>query len=251
VATPQAGSMLAFIRLAIPALHPAAGRASGLPVAGRTATSKAGRRSAPGWSCMAGSATGAAEEHFDVLNPDGTPAHLSRPRSRVHAEGLWHRSTHVWVLSRARRAVLLQRRAAGKDTYPSCWDVSAAGHIAAGEESAPTALRELEEELGLCDGHVDFLFTARTEATGETERHGPFCDREFQDVYLYVPDGYEDVQIEDVQLQQDEVECVRWWDIEQYMRALAQPDQGFVPRSPDYVTKLFPFLRSFIAEQRR
>jgi isopentenyldiphosphate isomerase len=185
-----------------------------------------------------------AEEYFDVLNPDGTRAGYSRSRSCVHAEGLWHRSTHVWVLSRTRREVLLQRRAAGKDTYPACWDVSAAGHITAGDESSATALREIEEELGLRDGRIEYLFTSRAEANGKTDRHGTFFDREFQDVYMYVPNSGEDVRVEDIQIQKEEVECVQYWGIERYIEALENREREFVPRSLEYASKLYPILRN-------
>lgn len=57
------------------------------------------------------------EEHFDVLQADGTPKGFSKARSHVHRDGDWHRSTHIWVLSSDGR-VLVQKRAVGKDTFP-------------------------------------------------------------------------------------------------------------------------------------
>ena len=44
--------------------------------------------------------------------------------------------------------LLLQRRAATKDTWPGYLDVTAAGHLASGEETVD-GLQEVEEELGL------------------------------------------------------------------------------------------------------
>jgi isopentenyldiphosphate isomerase len=43
---------------------------------------------------------------------------------------------------------VLQRRAAGKDTFPGCWDAAAAGHWRFGE-TPEEAAREIGEELGL------------------------------------------------------------------------------------------------------
>ena len=48
----------------------------------------------------------------------------------------------------ARREVVLQRRALGKDTFAGCWDAAAAGHWRFGETPAEAA-REIAEELGL------------------------------------------------------------------------------------------------------
>lgn len=67
----------------------------------------------------------AEEERFDVLNEDGSHKGFSKARSLVHRDGDWHRSTHIWVLN-ARGQVLVQRRAAGKDTFPVRWGVFAA-----------------------------------------------------------------------------------------------------------------------------
>lgn len=45
--------------------------------------------------------------------------------------------------------VLLQKRSAVKDSNAGCYDISSAGHVAAGDEYLTTAVRELKEELGL------------------------------------------------------------------------------------------------------
>lgn len=90
---------------------------------------------------------GAAVEHLDVLDPRGDVVG-QEPRPRVHAEGLWHRAVHVFVLDPDGR-LLLQLRSPDKDLYPGKWTSSASGHPAPGEGWAAAAVRELEEELGL------------------------------------------------------------------------------------------------------
>lgn len=45
--------------------------------------------------------------------------------------------------------ILLQKRAACKDSFPSCWDVSCAGHLSAGETGPAAAEAELMEELSI------------------------------------------------------------------------------------------------------
>jgi isopentenyldiphosphate isomerase len=174
-----------------------------------------------------------AEEQIDVLSASGSKTGASVPRSQVHRDGLWHRSTHVWVAARHERSVLLQKRSAEKDTFPGRWDVSAAGHVSAGAESAETARRELAEELGV-NGPVDYLFTARAQATG-VENGVAFVDREFQDVYLFAGG---DVDLGAVVMQPEEVDEVRYWNVDDYRRALEEKDDRFVPRSPDYLARL-------------
>ncbi len=87
------------------------------------------------------------DERFDIVD------HLDRvvgqaARAKVHASQLWHRAVHVLVFDPTGR-VLLQLRAAGKDTSPGRWDSACSGHLDAGETYDAAAARELGEELGL------------------------------------------------------------------------------------------------------
>ena len=45
--------------------------------------------------------------------------------------------------------IFLQRRSNAKQLFPGRWDLSATGHVQAGESREEAAIRELEEELGL------------------------------------------------------------------------------------------------------
>jgi isopentenyl-diphosphate delta-isomerase type 1 len=70
-------------------------------------------------------------------------------RGEIHRRGLMHRAVHVFLFN-LRGELFLQKRASTKDTFPGCYDSSAAGHLDAGESYDECARRELEEELGLC-----------------------------------------------------------------------------------------------------
>src|SRR5258706_14329162 len=87
-------------------------------------------------------------ESIDVLDQNGTPTGLTKPKDAIHRDGDWHRAAHVWIVTNDGR-VLLQKRAAAKENWPGWWDVSAAGHCSAGESAVETAVRETEEELGI------------------------------------------------------------------------------------------------------
>ncbi|CAN8068577.1 unnamed protein product [Agarophyton chilense] len=189
-----------------------------------------------------------SEEHFDVLNEKGSPLGFSKARSLVHRDGDWHRSTHVWLLS-TRGEVLVQMRSALKDTFPGRWDVSAAGHISAGGDSLPSAIRELEEELGihLQEGEeVEFLTSVKASATGRTDRHGPYVDNEIQDIYVYRPK--ETVPPNRMILQREEVDKVEYWPWSEYRERCLNNDEILVPRSEMYKQKAFPMLEEAIAK---
>ncbi len=87
------------------------------------------------------------EERFQLVDQRDLPLG-GAPRSQVHANNLLHRAVHVLIFN-SKGEVFLQLRSRSKDRYPLRWDSSAAGHVTEGETYDQTALRELEEELGI------------------------------------------------------------------------------------------------------
>jgi isopentenyldiphosphate isomerase len=89
-----------------------------------------------------------SDEVLDVVEPDGSWTGTA-PRAEVHARGLWHQVFHCLVVRRDPPArVVLQQRHRNAPSFPGKLDLSATGHLAAGE--APLdGRRELEEELGI------------------------------------------------------------------------------------------------------
>lgn len=71
-------------------------------------------------------------------------------RARMRRERLRHRAVFVVVVD-GDDAVVVHRRAAWKDVWPSAWDICFGGVVAAGEEWEAAARRELAEEAGLHD----------------------------------------------------------------------------------------------------
>ena len=90
-------------------------------------------------------------EILDIVDKKGQPIGLTIDRETAHLEGVRHRTSHVWLLRQVQgeTQVLLQKRSQDKDSFPGCYDISSAGHIPAGVDFIPSALRELKEELGL------------------------------------------------------------------------------------------------------
>ncbi len=88
-------------------------------------------------------------ELFDIY--DESLCHIGvKSRQAVHRDGDWHQVFHCWVIGRepVGEYVILQFRSDDKDMYPGKVDISAAGHLEAGE-SVADGVREIEEELGL------------------------------------------------------------------------------------------------------
>jgi isopentenyldiphosphate isomerase len=142
------------------------------------------------------------EELLDILDESGRPTGEVVPKGEAHRLGLWHRCFHCWICGSdpAGSYLLLQRRAATKDTWPGYLDVTAAGHLAAGEETLD-GLREVEEELGLRIEPERLVPLGRRRV--EQELPGG-CDRELHEVFLVsdaTPPG-------DLRLQREEVKAV-------------------------------------------
>lgn len=88
-----------------------------------------------------------SEELFDVVDQDDCII-CSQPRSVVHQRKLLHRAVHVFVFGTDGK-LLVHRRSASKEEFPSVWTSSCSGHVSAGESYDETAPRELAEELGI------------------------------------------------------------------------------------------------------
>ena len=98
-----------------------------------------------------------ADEVIDIYNENNEGLNIQKMRSEAHKSGLWHRVSHIWIYN-SNREILIQLRSENKELYPNMWDISVAGHIGAGEEPVISALREIEEEIGLSVKPEDLQF---------------------------------------------------------------------------------------------
>lgn len=154
---------------------------------------------------------GKALEFFDVLDENGEKTGRIKERSLVHEDGDVHGTSHIWVVRRTEEGydVLLQKRSADKDSFPGCYDISSAGHVAAGSGYLETAVREIGEELGISASKDDLHFIGFHKGI----MNGNFYGRDFQNheisaVYVYD----KPVKMENISLQKEEVEEVIWMD---------------------------------------
>ena len=140
------------------------------------------------------------DEKIDILDERGAKTGRIAWKSEAHRTGLWHRCFHLWIVDPDGPFLFVQRRASGKETWPDRFDVTAAGHLVAGE-SGLDGLREVEEELGLSVGPDEVAPLG----TRSNELEIPAgMDREFQDVFLLV----RRLAPTDLQLQREEVASV-------------------------------------------
>ena len=168
-------------------------------------------------------------EIFDIVDEYGNPTGETIERGLAHKEGVRHRTAHIWIAREVNGMwqVLLQKRAQTKDSFPRRYDTSSAGHIQAGDEPLESAIRELQEELGIVASPEELKYAGTFNIKYEKEFHDKlFKDNEIAFVYVYLGE----IDIDVITVQEEELECVEWFDLEEtYTECLAHNQKFCVP----------------------
>ena len=158
-------------------------------------------------------------EYLDIVDENALPTGKIVERAVAHREGIPHRTSHLWLVRKRdhRIQILLQKRALTK-SFPGCYDISSAGHIPAGQNYLPSAVRELKEELGLTAQESDLIPCGDMKIFWDDVFFGePYHDRQYTRVFLL----WADVEERDLVLQEEEVLSVLWIDLEECVNAVA------------------------------
>ena len=163
---------------------------------------------------------GTPMEMFDIIDKNGNPTGFIKERGVVHREGALHATSHIWIARKNDKSgfdILLQKRSSNKDSHPGCYDISSAGHIGAGDTPLNSALRELQEELGIIAQPEHLKEFGVQYKNYEGEFYGkPFRDCQRSILYLYT----EPVDASTITLQESEIESVIWMDYLEALQAL-------------------------------
>jgi isopentenyldiphosphate isomerase len=178
---------------------------------------------------------------IDVLSETGLRTGETLPRAEIHRLGKHHRAIHLYLFN-SRNELLLQKRSLTVDNYPGVFSISVLGHVNAGEFSAATVRREIEEELGVdASGlQIDFLFSYFSEGIlSET-----YIDRQFNDVYM----AYADIDPTLIKFDPAEVAEVKFVPFEQFKQMLAHPALDLAPVYANECRDLVYFLDNLPAK---
>jgi len=126
------------------------------------------------------------QEVLDVFD-DNMKLVRTATRAEVHERGLWHQTFHCWIVrSGADGAfVLFQKRGPTKKVFPNALDITAAGHLLAGETVAD-GIREVNEELGLSTAFSELIPLG---IKFDVAAIGAVVNREFCHAFLLRNDG--------------------------------------------------------------
>jgi isopentenyldiphosphate isomerase len=158
------------------------------------------------------------DEIFDVVD-DHNKVIGRASRRTIHAQGLKHRSAHIFWL-RSDGLLCLQRRSYQKDSCPGLLSSSCAGHLDAGEAYLPAALRELREENGI---EVSPTTLVRLDAVAAH----PDLGYEFVEVFLLKGDY-------PVRIHPPEVDALLW--------RTPRESEAWLSRQPELFSSSFAYL---------
>ena len=169
------------------------------------------------------------DEYIDIVTETGKPTGKVALKSEAHKNGWWHNTIHLWLYT-AKGEILLQQRSHKKDIFPLLWDVSAAGHIDAGESFEIAAIRETHEELGLLLKLQD-LKKIGIHKHASSYANGSIQDNEFHHVFL----AELKVDINILTIQEEEVEALKLITFDELKKLLNTPNNNhFVDTNQDY-----------------
>lgn len=170
-----------------------------------------------------------------MLDEHGRKTGQIKPRSAVHRDGDWHRTVLTWVIN-DRGEVLLQRRAADKDSWPNYLDVSSGGHVVAGEDPLTAAVNELHEELGIAVQPEELqLLDSYPSQTRPSEN---FINNTFYDLYLLRTGK----TLSELTPQLSEISELKYVPLAEFQAMVARHDPDLIPNGQTSAHKLFKAL---------
>lgn len=137
----------------------------------------------------------------------------------------YYRTIYILVFN-DKEEILLQKRSSTKDLYPDCWDLSVGGHVDYNSTYEFTAVKEMEEELGIKTSIERLTFLK------EVLVKLPLSN-EFFNVYKY------QLQKDDeLNLSTEEISGIKWMNMEDIKKSMKENTLNWYPRPLQVVQAL-------------
>ncbi len=176
------------------------------------------------------------DEYIDILNDAGEISGKTCLKSEAHKKGLFHQSVHIWIID-FEKNVLIQKRASNKDVFPNLWDVSVAGHISTGELPIISAIREIEEEIGLSvsKNELQYIGTSKKKIIHKID----LIDNELHHIYVCTV-NFDFITLK---IQVEEVSEIKIMNLVRLIDEISKEKKNFVPHGKDYYSFVFSELK--------
>lgn len=154
-----------------------------------------------------------AEELLDIVDENNELTGENAPRSKIHSEGIWHRTAHIYLFRKNNGEVefLVHYRSPFKDLNPNKWDTRFGGHIKSGVSLGNAVKSEIKDEIGL-----DIDYNKLIE--GDWRKRDKFPNREFTKVYFL---EYKE-DLSNLKFNDGEVQEVKWMSVQKIKSAMAK-----------------------------
>ena len=162
------------------------------------------------------------EEMFDVLTENGLFTNQIVNRETCHKDGLWHKAVVVFIIN-SKNQVLLQKRSATKKLWPNLWDISAGGHVSAGEFGYQAVIREAKEEIGIDIDKGDLLFIGSVRSSNMKSN---IINNHFNEFFVL----NKDIDVSQLKLQAEEVQDIRWFEKDDVIQRIHDNYNGFTDK---------------------
>ncbi len=170
-------------------------------------------------------------EYLDIYDINRSLTGKSIARGETMPEGGYRLVVHIVILNSEGKMLIQQRTNYsnhGTRGFLNLWDITVGGSAVSTETSQEAASRELHEEIGYS---YDF--------TGMRPQMTFNFPSGFDDYYVI----QKDLDIQTLQLQEEEVQRVKWADREEILTRIQ--DGSFVPYYPEIIALLFSAKTSY------
>ena len=157
---------------------------------------------------------GDSMELLDVVDINDNLTGVSLDRSEIHNKNLLHREVIIFILN-SKDEILIQKRSSTKKSDPNKWALCA-GHVDSGEEPFVSALREVEEEVGLKLKENELIFVNKELEEKKNNSH-------FNYMYYCICDW----DVDKFTIQKEELDEVKWMSINELIDRIRNHDSDF------------------------
>lgn len=170
------------------------------------------------------------EEILRVLDSNGDFTGKYEKRSVTHDKNLYHNEAALWIIDKANKKILMQKRSPDKRIYPNCWGICA-GHMIGDETPEESIHNELYEELGIDSKKLDIKLLKKIKFNDKNN----YMFEHYYYTLTYVP-------IENITIQEEELSEVRYIDYDEVKNASLNNNPSFVPFKVEIATTIFNIL---------
>ncbi|MBN1157495.1 NUDIX domain-containing protein [Candidatus Woesearchaeota archaeon] len=181
------------------------------------------------------------EEYLDIVDENNKLLGIKKDRKKVHLDGDFHRTTHVWIINE-KNEILCHRRSSFVDLWKEFWDTIFGGHVVSGSDYDETTLKELAEEAGIKAKLSDLILIEICRCIETVDKEKNLVNREFPKVFLCRTRK----KISEFNFQKSEISEIKFIPIEELKEIIKDMRMKFVPK-PEYYLHIIERIEKIIS----